>query len=98
MPRHMARFVLRHNPDFDPQIAREFIRAGSRYGIRGDIAFCQAIVETGWFKYTGGTAVTADSHNYCGLGVTSKGRKGANSPLWRRCDGTYTASLCLLYH
>ncbi len=74
---HMARFVLRHNPDFDPQIAREFIRAGSRYGIRGDIAFCQAIVETGWFKYTGGTAVTPDSHNYCGLGVTSKGRKGA---------------------
>ena len=29
---HMARFVLRHNPDFDPQIAREFIRAGSQIG------------------------------------------------------------------
>lgn len=73
----MTRFVRRHNPDFDPGIASEFISAGRRYGIRGDIAFCQAIVETGWFRYTGGTAVTADCHNYCGLGVTRKGRKGA---------------------
>lgn len=70
-------FVRRHNPDFDSEIAREFIEVGSRYGIRGDVALCQAIVETGWFKYSGGTAVTPDCHNYCGLGVTARGCAGA---------------------
>lgn len=73
----MVEFVRRHNPDFDAEIALSFIDVGRRYGIRGDVAFCQAIVETGWFRYGGGTAVTADCHNYCGLGVTRKGRKGA---------------------
>lgn len=72
----LTAFVRRHNPDFDPEIALRFVEIGRRYGIRGDVALCQAIVETGWFRYTGGTAVTADSHNYCGLGVTTKGKKG----------------------
>jgi N-acetylmuramoyl-L-alanine amidase/LysM repeat protein len=57
-------------------IAKAFISVGEKYGIRGDIAFCQSIIETGWFKFDGGTAVTPDQHNYCGLGVTSKGMKG----------------------
>ncbi|MDE5839167.1 MAG: glucosaminidase domain-containing protein, partial [Paramuribaculum sp.] len=33
-------------------------------------------LETGWFKCTGGTAVSPDQHNYCGLGVTRLGIKG----------------------
>lgn len=76
-PEVLTAFVRRHNPDFDPEIATCFVKAGNRYGIRGDVALCQAIVETGWFKYEGGTAVTPASHNYCGLGVTSRGRRGA---------------------
>lgn len=56
------------------------VQDGRKYGIRGDIALCQSCIETGWFKYTGGTAVTPDDHNYCGLGVTQKGKKAANSP------------------
>lgn len=74
----MARFVARHNPDFDPEIARAFFEVGERYGIRGDIALCQAVIETGWFRFEGGTAVTPDQHNYCGLGVTKKGRRGCS--------------------
>lgn len=74
----MARFVARHNPGFDPCIAETFIEIGRRYGIRGDIALCQAILETGWFKYAGGTAVKPSQHNYCGLGVTRNGLKGAS--------------------
>ncbi|MDE6098501.1 MAG: glucosaminidase domain-containing protein [Muribaculaceae bacterium] len=73
----ITEFVRRYNPDFDSEIAQAFIEVGHRYGIRADVALCQAIVETGWFKYGGGTAVTADCHNYCGLGVTAKGRRGA---------------------
>jgi hypothetical protein len=74
----MAAFVKRENPnapDID-EIAAAFIEVGNKYGIRGDIAFCQSIVETGWFKYNSGTAVTPDQHNYGGLGVTQKGMKG----------------------
>lgn len=58
------------------EIAKQFTQVGNTYGIRGDVAFCQSIIETGWFKFDGGTAVTPDQHNYCGMGVTSKGMKG----------------------
>lgn len=73
---HLSSFVKRHNPDFDENIAICYIEIGARYGIRGDIAFCQAILETGWFKFTGGTAVKSDQYNYCGLGVVKKGVAG----------------------
>ncbi len=72
----MYQFVKSKNSSFDREIAEQFIAVSTRYGLRGDIALCQSIIETGWFKYTGGTAVTADDHNYCGLGVTTLGQKG----------------------
>lgn len=74
----MCAFVQRHNPEFDCRIAQAFYEVGKRYGIRGDIAFCQSILETGWFKFSGGTAVKAEQHNYCGLGVTKLGLSGAS--------------------
>lgn len=72
----MARFVASRNKSFDPRIARAFHEIGERYGIRGDIALCQAIIETGWFKFDSGTAVRPSQHNYCGLGVLKKGMRG----------------------
>lgn len=72
----MYQFVKSQNSSFDREIAEQFIAVSTIYGLRGDIALCQSIIETGWFKYTGGTAVTADDHNYCGLGVTTLGQKG----------------------
>lgn len=72
----MYQFVKSQNSSFDREIAEQFIAVSEVYGVRGDIAICQSIIETGWFKYTGGTAVTADDHNYCGLGVTTLGEKG----------------------
>jgi len=74
----MTDFVRRHNPDFDPAIAEAFLTVGARYGIRGDIALCQSILETGWFRFEGGTAVRPEQHNYCGLGVTRLGVTGAS--------------------
>lgn len=70
------KFVTRHNPDFDIAIAEAYLTVGNRYGIRGDIALCQSILETGWFRFADGTSVTPDQHNYCGLGVTKIGQKG----------------------
>ena len=72
----MVSFVKKRNPDFDPEIARAFLYECKRYNVRGDVALCQSIIETGWFKFTGGTAVKPEQHNYCGMGVTSLGMTG----------------------
>ena len=44
-------------------------------GVRPDLALCQAIVETGFFGF-GGT-VSPMQNNFCGLGTTGNGVKGA---------------------
>ncbi|MDE5720279.1 MAG: glucosaminidase domain-containing protein [Paramuribaculum sp.] len=75
-PETMWLFVMQRNADFPIEIAQAFYDVGQRYGIRGDVALCQSILETGWFLYTGGTAVRPEQHNYCGLGVTRKGIRG----------------------
>jgi N-acetylmuramoyl-L-alanine amidase len=72
----MEAFVVRNNPAFNREIAAQFEKQGRIYDIRGDVAFCQSIKETGWFKYGGGTAVTPDQNNFSGMGVTSIGMKG----------------------
>ena len=90
----MTAFVRRHNPKFDQAIAEACIEVGRRYGLRGDVAFCQAIVETGWFRFGGGTAVKPDDHNYCGLGVVRTGRRGVR---FATVDEGVTAHLQHLY-
>jgi hypothetical protein len=89
-----CRFVQSHNPNFDPEIALQYIQVGDLYGVRGDIALCQAILETGWFTYVNGTAVVAEDHNYCGLGVMKQGTTGCAFPTVR--DGV-TAHIQHLY-
>lgn len=74
----MYRFVAARNPNFSREVAEAFYIVGERYGIRGDIALCQAIIETGWFRFDNGTAVSPDAHNYCGLGVKKRGDKGCS--------------------
>ena len=71
-------YIKKTRPDaqFTREMAQAYINIGKKMGLRGDIAICQSIWETSWFTYTGGTAVTASDHNYCGLGVTKKGYKG----------------------
>lgn len=72
----MYQFVASHNPDFPREVAEAFYEIGERYGIRGDIALCQAVIETGWFRFDNGTAVRPTDHNYCGLGVKRSGQRG----------------------
>ena len=72
--------ILAKNPNYNPSITTAFFSISAIYGIRGDVALCQSILETGWFLYTGGTAVTPGQHNYCGLGVTQIGLKGNSFP------------------
>lgn len=74
----MYYFVKSVNSSFPREIAENFYNVAKKYGMRGDIALCQSCVETGWFKYTGGTAVRPEHHNYCGLGVTEFGKPGCS--------------------
>jgi flagellum-specific peptidoglycan hydrolase FlgJ len=68
--------ILSYNADFDIEIAKAFFKLASRYHIDPLMAIAQSILETGWFKYEQ-SAVTADQHNYCGMGVVINGIKGA---------------------
>lgn len=54
-------------------LAELFLEEGAIEGIRGDIAFCQSIKETGWFRF-GGQVLPAQN-NYAGIGATN------NSPI-----------------
>lgn len=78
--KQMGDFLLSKNPN--PKIncsayelAEHFIREGEKEGIRGDFAFCQAIKETGYFRY-GGSVIPAQN-NYAGIGTTGGGVAGA---------------------
>lgn len=78
-----VRYLLRNNPNPRISVTPEelvsyYYEEGKREGIRPDVAFCQALKETGFFRY-GGTVVP-DQNNYCGLGTTSASVRGAYFP------------------
>ncbi|WXJ82890.1 hypothetical protein MHLNE_22610 [Moorella humiferrea] len=54
-----------------------YLKIGAEYGIRGDLAFAQAVKETGYFQFTGG--VKPEQNNYCGLWATSQPLTGQES-------------------
>lgn len=60
------------------ELVRIYYEEGGREGIRPDIALCQAIKETGTWAYGGD--VVPEQNNYCGLGTTGGGVKGAFFP------------------
>lgn len=49
-------------------LAPIFIDEGVKEGVRGDGAFCQSLIETGYFRFGGD--VQPGQHNYAGLGAT----------------------------
>lgn len=78
----MAEYSLSKNPN--PQLsvpieelASIFLEEGAVEGVRGDIAFCQSMIETGYFKY--GNLVVSDQNNYAGLGATNNSSVGGGA-------------------
>ena len=57
------------------ELVSYYYQEGGREGIRPDVAFAQALKETGFFRYGGD--VVPEQNNYCGLGTTGGGVKGA---------------------
>jgi len=65
----MANFLLSRNSevtaDHALRVAKAYLSLGSIYGVRGDIAFFQAMLETGYLRHGGDVD---DSYmNFCGL-------------------------------
>ncbi len=52
-----------------------YLEEGAKEGVRGDIAFAQALLETGNFKFPN-THISIEQNNFCGLGVTGSGVQG----------------------
>ena len=52
-----------------------YLSEGEAEGVRGDITFAQSCLETGNFTFSG-SAVTLSQNNFCGLGVTQRGKTG----------------------
>jgi hypothetical protein len=76
-------YLLRHNPfplinTTPKELVDSYYAEGAAEGIRPDVAFAQALHETGNFNY-GGDVISLQN-NYCGLGTTGKGVKGAWFP------------------
>jgi hypothetical protein len=77
----MAAFLLSRNTEpklnCDPKfLAALYISEGAAEGVRGDVAFCQAIHETGWFNFRGD--VRWEQNNFAGIGATGGGAGGAS--------------------
>lgn len=74
----MASYLKKKNPSV-PQSVLDmlplYISEGEAEGMRGDIAFAQSCLETGNFTFSG-SAVTLPQNNFCGLGVTQRGKTG----------------------
>lgn len=74
-----VKYLLNNNPNPRLSVSAEEIVAyyyeeGTREGIRPDVAFAQALKETGFFRYGGD--VVPEQNNYCGLGTTGGGVRG----------------------
>ena len=95
---HMYAYVKRHNPDFKREVAAAFYNVGRRYGIRGDIAMCQAIIETGWFRF-GVTAMIQHLYAYACRGSLPSGERKidprfdyvsrGSAPTWEKLAGRW---------
>ena len=74
----MASYLKKKNPAV-PQSVLDmiplYLSEGEAEGVRGDIAFAQSCLETGNFTFSG-SAVTLLQNNFCGLGVTQRGKTG----------------------
>lgn len=58
-----------------PHLAELYVKIAPQLGVRGDIAFAQAMLETNYLRYGG--SVQPWQNNFAGLGATGPGETGA---------------------
>lgn len=74
-PAQMESFLFRWNPSA-PLVVQHYLRMGEQLGIRGDVAFAQALFETDFFRFSG--VLQPWQHNYARLGASGPGDAGAS--------------------
>ncbi|WP_245736116.1 SPOR domain-containing protein [Virgibacillus subterraneus] len=74
-PQHMNMYVNEINPDAI-ELGNYYLTFGEYYGVRGDVAFAQAMHETDFLRFIG--VVQPDQNNFCGLGATGPDNPGAS--------------------
>jgi N-acetylmuramoyl-L-alanine amidase len=74
-PSQMQAYLKTVNPQA-PNYSRLYINIGLKYGVRGDLAFAQAMKETGYWRFGG--SVKASQNNFAGLGAVNKETGGAS--------------------
>ncbi len=62
------------------QLAQDYITAGNATGVRGDIAFAQSVVETGYFSFPTYGQVTPANNNFAGIGACDTCATGMSFP------------------
>jgi hypothetical protein len=70
--------VVSRSPVPVPELAARFVEEGAAQGVRGDIAFAQAMLETGNLRYGG--IVRPDDLNFSGLGACDSCPRGLAFP------------------
>jgi len=74
-PELMNAFAKKVNPNA-VEVGNYYLTFGDYYGIRGDVAFAQALHETNYFRFTG--IVKPEQNNFAGLAATGQGNSGAS--------------------
>jgi hypothetical protein len=62
------------------RLAGDYLAAGRKTGVRGDIAFAQSIVETGYFSFPSGGQLAGDDNNFAGIGACDSCAHGWKFP------------------
>ncbi|WP_396909691.1 glucosaminidase domain-containing protein, partial [Mycolicibacterium sp.] len=70
--------VTSRSPTPVPTLAQLFVEEGAAQGVRGDLAFAQAMLETGYLRYGG--QVRPSDHNFSGLGACDSCARGLAFP------------------
>jgi hypothetical protein len=63
-----------------PQLAVDYLAAGKATGVRGDLAFAQSVIETGYFTFPAGGQLVATDNNFAGIGACDSCAHGWTFP------------------
>jgi hypothetical protein len=62
------------------QLAGDYIDVGGTEGVRGDVAFAQSVIETGYFGFPAGGLLVATDNNFAGIGACDNCAHGWSFP------------------
>ncbi len=62
------------------QLAALYVSEGAAAKVRGDVAFAQSILETGWFSFPAGGYVAPGDNNFAGIGAYGDGSRLFRAP------------------